>query len=36
MVKMKYQTSDNAQQQFVYFIVVICCNTLKSFLSRFL
>ena len=28
--------NDNTQQQFVYFIVAICCNTLKSFLSQFL
>ena len=28
--------NDNVQQQFVYFIVAICCNTLKGFLSQFL
>ena len=27
---------DHAQRQFVYFIVAICRNTLKSFLSQFL
>ena len=27
--------NDNAQQQFVYFIVTICCNTLKSFKVSF-
>ena len=26
--------SDNAQRQFVYFIVAICRNTLKNFLSQ--
>ena len=28
--------SDNAQRQFVYFIVAICCNILESFLNQFL
>ena len=28
--------NDNAQRQFVYFIIAICRNTLKSFLSQFL
>ena len=27
---------NNVQQQFVYFIVAICRNTLKSFLNQFL
>ena len=27
---------NNVQRQFVYFIVAICRNTLKSFLSQFL
>ena len=27
--------NDNAQRQFVYFIVAICRNTLKSFLVSF-
>ena len=28
--------NDNAQRQFVYFIIAICRNTLKSFLNPFL
>ena len=33
---MVIMTNDNAQRQFVYFIVAICHNALKSFLRQFL
>ena len=33
---MSIMKNGNAQRQFVYFIVAICRNILKSFLSQFL
>ena len=35
-ISMIIMKNDNAQRQFVYFIIAICRNTLKSFLSQFL
>ena len=31
MLIMKYIPNNNVQQQFVYFILTICCNTFVSF-----